>query len=104
MDANHCPGAVCILFSFSGGKKVFHTGDFRWTNDLCLKSPTYRSLVLYYFSKQIENALWYLMQASTGKTSNVRNLTVYLDTTYCQAEYDFPSQNSVVSINILLPR
>lgn len=80
LEANHCPGAVCILFAFASGKLVLHTGDFRWNGaSLLAQSPTYRAL------------------ASTSSTSNPRNLLVYLDTTYCEAGHNFPPQSSVVS-------
>lgn len=45
IDANHCPGAVCILFRFTNGKSVFHTGDFRWAPDILRSSATCRLLV-----------------------------------------------------------
>jgi hypothetical protein len=44
-DANHCPGAVCILFRFPQQKIVFHTGDFRWTQSLLRTSQIFRALV-----------------------------------------------------------
>ena len=74
MDANHCPGSVIILFEFRNGRKVLHTGDFRYVPDMLLKSPALRTL------------------AGLGKTSNIRNLIVYLDTTYCDPQYTFPPQ------------
>ena len=39
-------------------------------------------------------------KSSYGKTVNLRNLTVYLDTTYCDAAYTFPPQQEVVRRHI----
>lgn len=78
IEANHCPGAVLILFEFQSGKKVLHTGDFRYTASMMSRSPALRAL------------------ASTASTSNMRNLVVYLDTTYCDPMYRFPDQSLAI--------
>ena len=81
-EANHCPGAVCILFSFDNGKKTLHTGDFRWSRSLLRSSAAvYRPL------------------ASTS-ADNAKNLTVYLDTTYCDPSHDFPLQECAIQATI----
>lgn len=50
MDANHCPGAVCILFKVKNGQKiVLHTGDFRWNENMLSKSKCFRNLVSLFY-------------------------------------------------------
>lgn len=71
LDANHCPGAVMILFYLPNGNVVLHTGDFR-------ADPTMeRSLLV-----------------------GLKVHTLYLDTTYCSPEYCFPSQQEVIQFAI----
>lgn len=86
MDANHCPGAIVILFTFLNGKRVLHTGDFRWCQQQLNCSPTYRSLK---FTAPPRTS------GSAGQIA--RNLTVYLDTTYCDPVNSFPPQHEMVS-------
>ena len=77
-DANHCPGAALILFRFKSGRKVLHTGDFRWDRESMLrKSALLRSLVAP--SPAINSSLG-----------------VYLDTTYCDSNYAFPPQKETI--------
>uniref|UniRef100_A0A0E0M1N9 SAM domain-containing protein n=1 Tax=Oryza punctata TaxID=4537 RepID=A0A0E0M1N9_ORYPU len=71
-DANHCPGAVIILFEPPNGKAVLHTGDFR-------------------FSSEMANNR--VLQSSPIHT-------LILDTTYCNPRYDFPSQEIVIQFVI----
>ena len=78
MDANHCPGAVVLYFVLQSGsrlKRVLHTGDFRWSKDMLL-SPSIKEIAHH--------------------PSNIRNLSVYLDTTYCDPSYDFPPQDKIL--------
>lgn len=71
IDANHCPGAVLLLFTLKSGRRLLHTGDFR-ANNRHLDHHELRS-----DSRPIDN--------------------LYLDTTYCRPEYAFPARDSVLS-------
>lgn len=71
MDANHCPGAVQFLFASPGprAERYVHTGDFRYTESMT-RDP---------------NLLEF-----------VRADAVFLDTTYCNPKFTFPSQEDSV--------
>jgi ATP-dependent DNA ligase I len=46
IDANHCPGACMLIFEFAcSGRRVLHTGDFRYTASWQIDSQYLRALV-----------------------------------------------------------
>ncbi|XP_047954585.1 DNA ligase 6 [Salvia hispanica] len=74
VDANHCPGAVQFLFKVpttSGGAdfRYVHTGDFRYSKEM-----------------KNENAISEFIGADA----------VFLDTTYCNPKFVFPSQEESI--------
>ena len=65
VDANHCPGACMMLFEFGSGRRVLHTGDFRY-------DAVFRSDISYAPLQDL---------VAKGFES------IYLDTTYCHPRH-----------------
>ena len=73
IDANHCPGAVIFLFELPDGRVALHTGDFRYQPAM----------------------------ASHPALSGRRLDLLYLDTTYADPQYTFPTQQAAVAEVVL---
>jgi len=69
VDANHCPGSVMFVIRMSSGVTLLHVGDCRAGHGM-----------------EEEPVFW-----------NLKIDKLYLDTTYCRPEYDFPSQSDVIT-------
>jgi DNA cross-link repair 1A protein len=87
IPANHCPGSSLFLFEKAVGKganpkvqKVLHCGDFR-------ACPAHISHPL--LMPDIADSI-------TGKTKQQKIDVCYLDTTYLNPRYAFPSQEDVI--------
>ena len=68
--ANHCPGAVMMLFALPDGNKVIHCGDFRYDKEHMSTCPH--------------------LERFKGCSC------IYLDTTYCNPRHQFPAQNESI--------
>lgn len=80
LDANHCPGAVMFLFRHRHTKKTtLHVGDFRWDRQLML--PAIKSALTSINEKEAP-----LLPIDY----------LFLDTTYCGVDHQFPSQQVVI--------
>ncbi|GBF99590.1 DNA cross-link repair protein [Raphidocelis subcapitata] len=73
VDANHCPGAVMLLFEVprpgGGTHNILHTGDCRWQD--------------------------WIKDGSVLATTRID--TLFLDTTYCLPRWTFPPQSDAVA-------
>ncbi|KAJ2563844.1 repair protein PSO2 SNM1 [Coemansia sp. RSA 1822] len=94
IDANHCPGAVVIVFevpSENGVVRIVHTGDFR-------ASQEHVEQILRIVAIDTQKAV--LPEHVMGVQATPRISPVidflYLDTTYLQPSYVFPCQADVV--------
>ncbi|XP_062126146.1 DNA cross-link repair 1A protein [Drosophila sulfurigaster albostrigata] len=70
LEANHCPGAIMLLFKLSTGKCILHTGDFRASFEM-------ESLPIFWNQPDID--------------------LLYLDTTYLAESYDFCHQSESIT-------
>ena len=77
LDANHCPGSLMFLIKHSG-QTYLHTADFR-------ASPDMESLPEFW-------------------RPDFKLSRLYLDTTYCRPEYDFPALQDVIDKTVELTR
>jgi DNA cross-link repair 1A protein len=83
IPANHCPGSSLFLFEKvmgKGKKRVLHCGDFRACR-AHIEHPLLRPDV---------------QDAITGKTRQQKIDVCYLDTTYLNPKYAFPTQQDVI--------
>ncbi|OWZ07106.1 DNA cross-link repair protein [Phytophthora megakarya] len=86
MDANHCPGSTIILFRLKDGKTYLHTGDFRFHRKM-----------LGYHALQPHIPTGTETIDHKGTIVGLQRLDgVYLDTTYCDPKYTFPTQQVAV--------
>ncbi|GAB9466150.1 hypothetical protein Gpo141_00003532 [Globisporangium polare] len=85
MDANHCPGATIILFRLKNGQAYLHTGDFRYHP----KMLSYGPLQSYIPSSSASSS------SSSGSAFS-RLDGIYLDTTYADPKYTFPTQQTAI--------
>ncbi|PIA41312.1 hypothetical protein AQUCO_02200011v1 [Aquilegia coerulea] len=76
LEANHCPGAALIHFRLRDGRCYLHTGDFR----ACKLMQSYPLLATYPVN------------------------LLYLDTTYCNPKYRFPSKDEVLDFVVKITR
>ncbi|KAJ1861873.1 repair protein PSO2 SNM1 [Coemansia sp. RSA 989] len=94
IDANHCPGAVIIVFEIpqanGGMARIVHTGDFR-------ASPDHVKQILQILAVEHNQPVRPAMVLNKLNSYGSPPIDyLYLDTTYLQPTYAFPSQSQVV--------
>lgn len=87
MDANHCPGAAIILFRLKNGQTYLHTGDFRYDRKMLAYAP------LQPYLPPPDGAPRPVLSRLDG---------IYLDTTYADPKYVFPTQQAAIEHTLAL--
>ncbi|KAH9577421.1 DNA repair metallo-beta-lactamase [Trypanosoma melophagium] len=87
IPANHCPGAVMFLFYSPIFGTIFHTGDFRFNGG--------HSNSLY---SSLTRSVWDLNMTDNPVLKCIAgNVNVlYLDNTYCDPRFEFPTHAEVL--------
>ena len=94
VDANHCPGSVVFLFELPDGRKHLHTGDFRFAPEML---DAHNGLL-----RRAANVSAF--QPSGSSSAPAGFTTCYLDTTYCDPQYTFPSQRAAIDFCVSAAR
>lgn len=106
LDANHCPGAVMFVFRLKDGRVYLHVGIGSHTSlplSVCVtrNPPLCSSLEYHMLHTHTGDFRWHtgmtlepvLRQYAAGAAESTKRIhTLYLDTTYCNPKYAFPSQ------------
>ena len=82
LNANHCPGAIMFLFEV-GTRVILHVGDFRWNYHIMSQQTPLRPFC---------RVPWANIQQQQQPVHLRRIDDLFLDTTYCDAQYCLPTQ------------
>ncbi len=99
VDANHCPGAVLMLFRLPHENKYhLHTGDLRF-HPRMKSYPAFQNIHIssLSFLSRSSFIVSVLNPSLVDRSSSLmRFKDLYLDTTYCKEEYVFPPQDKAI--------
>ncbi|KAF6775889.1 hypothetical protein AHF37_05866 [Paragonimus kellicotti] len=85
-----CPGSVMFLFRLPRTNQfILHTGDFRF--NLSMLNPP-------------SPLADFVSQGDSHRQLPSQLHSIYLDTTYCSSQYDFPTQEQIISAAIKVTR
>ena len=85
LNANHCPGAIMFLFEV-GNRVILHVGDFRWNYAIMSHQAPLRPFCRIPWTDPRQQPV------------HLRRIDdLFLDTTYCDAQYTLPTQSECIN-------
>ena len=96
VSANHCPGSAMMVFAFPNGPVHLHTGDFRFHSKF-RQDPVLSALAAASANGTGVLRDGFQMSGDLSADEGTRGVdTIFLDTTYCAPQHDFPLQSEAV--------